>query len=151
MKKIMIKRIILLILIAIWMITVFSFSDQNAEKSSKTSSTVTKQVVEILNKGIPEEEKEKKVEEYQPIIRKIAHITLYTIGGILVFLYANTYKIALTKKVIYAIIFCVIYAITDEIHQSFVPRQRTTNNRCTNRYIRGIIRNRNSNRIFKYF
>ena len=136
MKKIMIERIILLILIAIWMITVYSFSSEDAEKSSKTSGTVTKQVVEILNKGITEEEKEKKVEEYQPVIRKIAHITLYTIGGILVFLYANTYKISIAKQIICAIIFCAIYAVTDEVHQSITPRQRPTDNRCINRHIR---------------
>ena len=149
MKKIMIERIILLILIAIWMITVYSFSNENAEESSKKSGTVTKQVVELLNKGIAEEEKEKKVEEYQPVIRKIAHITLYTIGGILTFIYANTYKISLTKKVMYAIIFCAIYATTDEIHQSLVPRKRPTSNRCFNRYIRSNTRYRNNVSKFK--
>ncbi len=122
MKKINLIRIILLVLIAIWMIIVFNFSDENAEKSSQTSGKITEQVVEVLNKNISAKEKAKKVEKYQPIIRKIAHITLYTIGGILTILYANTFKITLTKKVMYAIIFCVIYAITDEIHQKFSPR-----------------------------
>lgn len=122
MKKIMIIRIILLILIAIWMITVYCFSNEDAEKSSKTSGKVTEQVVEVLNKNIPEKEKAKKVEEYQPIIRKIAHFTLYTIGGILSYLYVNTFKISIAKRIICAIIFCAIYATTDEIHQSLVPR-----------------------------
>ena len=139
MKKIMIIRIILLILIAAWMIIVFKFSNEDAEKSSKTSKKVTEQVVEVLNKDLPEKEKTKKVKEYQPIIRKIAHFTLYTIGGILSYLYANTFKISIAKRIICAIIFCVIYALSDEIHQGLVPRKRTTNNRCINRYIRSNI------------
>lgn len=139
MKKIMIIRIILLILIAAWMIIVFKFSNENAEKSSKTSGKVTEQVVEVLNKDLPEREKEKKVKEYQPIIRKIAHFTLYTIGGILIYLYANTFKISIAKRIICAIIFCVIYALSDEIHQGLVPRTRSRNKRCINRYIRSNI------------
>lgn len=130
------KRAILLILIVIWMIIVFCFSNENAEKSSKTSGEVTKQVVEVLNKDLPEKEKEQKVKEYQPIIRKIAHVTLYTIGGVLFFLFVNTYKITLLKKVIYALILGMAYATTDEIHQSLVPRQRSTNTGCINRHIK---------------
>ena len=131
-----IKRIILLILIIIWMITVFCFSSEDSKKSGNTSGKVTEQVVEIMNKNIPKEEKLKKVKEYHPIVRKIAHVTLYTIGGILFFLFVNTYKISLLKKVIYAIIIGIAYATTDEFHQSLVPRKKSTIIRCVNRYCR---------------
>ena len=115
------KRIIYLSLILIWMITVFCFSNENAENSSNTSGKVVETIVEIFYKGISEEEKIEKVEILQPIVRKGAHLTIYTIGGILLFLFCNTYDLVLKKKILYAIMIGGIYAIIDEIHQGFIP------------------------------
>ncbi len=116
-----IKRIILLILTIIWIITVFSFSNEEASKSKITSGRIAAKIVELTNKGISKQEKIKKVKELQHIVRKTAHVTLYTIGGVLLFLFCNTYDIGLKKKIIYAIIVGGSYAAFDEIHQSFVP------------------------------
>ena len=116
-----VKRIIFLILIIVWLVVVFCFSNEEASKSRITSGKVIEKIVELTNHGISNQEKIKKVKEIHHIVRKIAHITLYTIGGILLFLFCNTYKIGLKNKVIYAIIIGGIYAATDEIHQSFVP------------------------------
>lgn len=33
----------------------------------------------------------------------------------------NQYKIQNKKKIIYSVLLCMLYAITDEIHQHFVP------------------------------
>jgi len=115
------KRIIYLILILIWMITVFCFSNENAENSSNTSGKVVETIIEIFYKGISEEEKIEKVEILQPIVRKGAHLTIYTIGGILLFLFCNTYNLVLKKKILCAIIIGGIYAITDEMHQGIIP------------------------------
>jgi len=115
------KKIILIILLIIWMITVFCFSNENAEKSGNTSGKVVETIIEIFYKGISEEEKIEKVEILQSIVRKGAHLTIYTIGGILLFLFCNTYNLVLKKKILYAIIIGGIYAITDEIHQGFIP------------------------------
>ena len=51
------------------------------------------------------------------IIRKIAHLTEYTILG---FLIENTIK-NYNKKTYISLIICLLYAITDELHQSLVP------------------------------
>ena len=109
------NRIILAILILVWMITVFCFSDENGQESSNTSGEIVEVIVETIQS---EKIKEDTVEV---IVRKGAHLTLYTIGGVLIFLFCNTYKIVCKKKIIYTIIIGGLYAITDEIHQGFIP------------------------------
>ena len=137
------KRIIFAILICIWMITVFYFSNENAEKSTATSERVAEKIVETFNKEITKKEKEEKVKNLQLPVRKMAHLTLYTVGGILLFLFCNTYNIVLKKKILYAIIIGGLYAVTDEIHQGLVPRKRTYVSRSFNRYSRIIFGNNN--------
>ena len=74
MKKL---RIIFIILILFWMGTVFYFSNQPTKKTQKTSSNVTKVIVKIF---YGETEKfEENVNKLDPIIRKLAHYTLYFI------------------------------------------------------------------------
>jgi len=51
------------------------------------------------------------------IVRKIAHLTEYFILGILISNMITCYN----KKTYVAIIICVLYAISDELHQSLVP------------------------------
>lgn len=109
------SRIVLAILIVIWMITVFCFSNDNSQKSSNKSEKIVEVISQICDNKIREKDK------LETIVRKSAHMLIYTIGGILFFLYFNTYDIVFKKKIIYSIIICVIYAITDEIHQGFVP------------------------------
>lgn len=70
-------RIILIILIIIWMVIIFRFSHQPGGKSQGTSSSVTKFIVKIL---YGESEKtEEKIRKLDPIIRKLAHYTVYLI------------------------------------------------------------------------
>ncbi|MDO4377224.1 MAG: VanZ family protein, partial [bacterium] len=53
------------------------------------------------------------------IIRKLAHFTEYLILGVLVI---NMFtKNNIPKSYLISIIFCVIYAISDEIHQFLIP------------------------------
>lgn len=109
------SRIILAILIVLWMITVFCFSNDNSQKSSSKSEKIVEVISQICDNKIMEKDK------LETIVRKSAHMIIYTVGGILFFLYCNTYDIRLNKKIIYSIIIGVLYAITDEIHQGFVP------------------------------
>ena len=55
-------------------------------------------------------------ELYSFIVRKAAHFMLYFILGILTFINFKSNK----ENMVYALIICVIYAFTDEIHQMFV-------------------------------
>ena len=114
------EKIIKIILIIIWMVIVFNFSNQGGTESSGTSSKVTKVVVNIVIKD-KEEPNQQTIEKIEKIVRKGAHYTIYTIGGFLIMSY--TYSLEKTKKqkILYSLLFGAFYASTDELHQYFVP------------------------------
>ena len=113
-------KIIKAILIVIWMIIIFNFSNQGGTKSSGTSSKVTKIIINVITKD-KEEPNKQTMEHIEKVVRKCAHYTIYTIGGFLIMNY--TYSLEKTKKQMKlgSLLFGVFYATTDELHQYFVP------------------------------
>ena len=117
------KRTIFLILIIINCITIFYFSNQVADVSSGSSGRVVNFLSQILPclRDMPEEEREKVCSEVlQPIVRKTAHFSIYTLLGFLTMNFALTYNGTKYSKSLCSWIFGTIYAITDEIHQLFI-------------------------------
>lgn len=117
------KKIIILILIMLWMIGVFMFSDQGSDQSTGTSGKTIGFIIDSLSitKNMNEIERQELIETLQPLVRKLAHFTIYTIGGILAYAFVNEYNTSNKKKFLYSVLFCFAYAITDELHQVFVP------------------------------
>lgn len=117
------NKIIYGILVVIWMITVFMFSHQQSEESSATSGNTIRFIINNIPivKNYTNEQKEQIIEIMQPIVRKLAHFTIYTIGGILIALFINEFNITDNKKIIFSCLSGCIYSISDEIHQLFVP------------------------------
>lgn len=116
-KKIIIK----LILVILWMSVIFIFSSQNGIDSSKLSQGITYKVVELFKgKNYPEDKKEECVEKLGLFIRKGAHFFVYFVLAILVYILLIEFKISTTKLILYTIIICMLYAITDELHQGFI-------------------------------
>lgn len=103
------KKIINTILTLIWMILIFTMSSFNATESSNQSNFIVDIISNIININ--------NIELLSLIIRKLAHFTEYFILGIFVYNAVNSYN----KKTYSAIIICILYAISDEIHQIFVP------------------------------
>ena len=121
MKKKIIKQI-LIIPVVIWMIVVFKFSSEPADISENTSLNVTRKIAQvIISKDATEEQKNEKIEALDSVIRKVAHFTLYAIGGFLGLLYVNIYEIDDKKKIGYSVLAGFVYSVSDEIHQIFVP------------------------------
>lgn len=118
----MIKKINL-ILIIIWMITVFSFSNQASTQSSGLSGKLTTKIVNILHitEGCTEEDEKIVISNIEYLIRKMAHYSIYALGGFLIYLEMALYKISFKSKVLFTQLLGSIYAVTDEIHQFFVP------------------------------
>ena len=116
------KKTIFAVLLVLWMGFIFSMSCENAEESSNTSGQTIKVVLSTVPEfeKQPEEVKKNIIEELQFIVRKSAHFIGYMILGILasglILQYEN-----INKKYPLAFLICVIYAISDEIHQLFVP------------------------------
>ena len=116
------KRIIFLILALICMITIFLFSNENGEESQKTSDKALSDIVIDTTMNIfPSADRNKVFLIVNFIVRKGAHFTLYTIIGLIIFGFVNTYELELKDKIKLTIMLGIIYAISDEIHQIFVP------------------------------
>lgn len=122
MKLNIIRVILIIALIAIF-VTIFGFSNQNAETSSGLSQKVTNFVVEIIPKikDMPEQQKEEVTNRVEKVVRKIAHYSIYTLVGILLMSLMSTYKLKELDRIATSLIIGMIYASTDEIHQVFVP------------------------------
>lgn len=103
------------------MCVIFSFSAQEATVSKKTSGKTLIKIASTLSKDfkkLPPKKKAEKVEPYQTAIRKVAHITEYAILGILAYIAFLQHR--KKKLVVSATTLCLLYAISDEIHQLFV-------------------------------
>ena len=84
-------------------------SSFDATESSNQSNFIVNIIINIFNIN--------NIELVSLIIRKLAHFTEYLILGILTYNLIKSYN----KKTYIAIIICILYAISDEIHQYFVP------------------------------
>ena len=103
------KNKISLLLVILWMVFIFVMSSFDATSSSNQSNFIVDIITSIINI--------KDTGLLSLIIRKLAHFTEYFILGILVINLITRYD----KKIIIAILLCIIYATSDEIHQIFVP------------------------------
>lgn len=116
-------RITTLILLVLTFISIFNFSNQDGQASSGVSRKVAKKIIDIYpyTKNLNEENKKQIVEKIQPIIRKGAHLSIYTLVGILMMSFISTYNIKLKYRFLISILVGLVYASSDEIHQSFIP------------------------------
>lgn len=113
------------VLVVLWQIVIFCFSAQNADMSSNLSGGLTQKILRFLFTSLSDAKILELSEQLSFAVRKSAHFIIYFILGILMCLaVSKSKKFAdkiLSVKVKYSFLFCVLYAITDEIHQFFVP------------------------------
>ena len=117
-------RITTAALLVLWMCVIFSFSAQNAEKSSDTSAGVIEKIVGAVYPGykqMTETEQKEKVDSLQHITRKTAHASIYAVLGALSLLTFISYKrLKKTARLGISAAVCFLYAASDEFHQLFV-------------------------------
>ena len=118
----MLKRIVSTILLIIWMLIIFMFSNDNgvtsAKKSDKFAGNVIDTVSDITKQKVTSKERNNLIKKTSFIVRKTAHFTLYFILGILIYVTLSSYSID-RRIVMYSILFAFTYSISDEIHQLF--------------------------------
>lgn len=118
-KRILITRTFPWVLVVLWMTLIFFFSHQPATKSSELSTGITEKIAEVIIRAVPES----KVNQVNLnfIIRKGAHFGVYMVLGILVangLIGCNRSKVS---TILLSLLICVLYAISDEVHQLFIP------------------------------
>ena len=111
-------------LIILWMIIIFLLSNQKAQDSKQLSNSfIAKTIIniyEMKHGEISEENKIEIKENYSFIVRKTAHFTIYLILGLLVSIVLIGKNLSINQIIIYGVLICMAYAVTDEIHQIFV-------------------------------
>lgn len=117
------KRIIYGILVIVWMVLVFVFSSQNGEESKRTSGYFSDKVVQIIASVKTDINVEDTEEIISFIIRKMAHFSIYFVGGILIFNFVNTFPLKLRNVMLLAFVLGCVYSISDEIHQLFISER----------------------------
>ncbi len=120
MKKIIISIILWALVISL-MGFIFSMSAEPAVESTETSGKTLRAIFNIIYRGFKDFDEAKQqyiIEQNQHFIRKTAHFSVYTLLGMLVSLAIaqHTNKFSLIS---YGT--GTLYAISDEIHQLYVP------------------------------
>lgn len=103
------------------MVVIFLFSAQNDTQSGDTSGMVVRWFFSLIYPGFesfPPERHLALLEVWHTIIRKCAHFTEYAVLATLV---ANALRICGKLQWYLPVIISAAYAVTDEIHQYFVP------------------------------
>ncbi len=126
--------------VVINMVIIFCFSAESKDESGERSTGVTTLVVSILYPDYNElgyYERLAVFEEAHGIVRKAAHFLEYTLlgfltAGLMLFLRRFLYrkKIAYWQSWIYPSAFCLLYAISDEVHQIFSKRGPSVRDVC---------------------
>ena len=104
-------------LLLVWIIVIFSFSNQNGEESSGISDKVGARIVNLvddlasMNWSI--EEKNAAIAKIAYPIRKMAHMFEYAILALLAYISFSNYVIS--------IIMVFANGAVDELHQLFIP------------------------------
>ena len=107
------------ILVILWMALIFFLSHQPAMESNQLSSGIIKRIYDIIKMIAPDIRLD--LESLNHIIRKLAHFGVYMILGFLLANGLRYNKKSRINAILLALLICILYAISDEIHQIFIP------------------------------
>ncbi len=118
------KKLVPVLLWVLWMAVIFAYSAKPAPESTIQSNRVGKMLCSVFVSGYREMPSEAQLKMAQGIdfyVRKSAHFLEYTLLGVLT-LFAVGQRVK-AKRWLFgsSFIWCVLYAIGDEVHQYYVP------------------------------
>ena len=115
------KKIVSYILLIVWMIFIFMLSHQTSEVSGGASGSLLYDTLSFIYGifGLNTANLYDLIEIIHEPIREIMHALEYFILGILAI--NALYQSGVNKNIVlYSILFCLIYSISDEVHQLFI-------------------------------
>lgn len=117
-------RIITAAAVVLWMGVIFMLSAQDHVASNKISGVIEDAVIDVTNDDLesktPYEQRIVRESVYS-FVRTSAHFLCFAVLGALSLTALLTYRINQLFKVIISLAFSVLYAVSDEVHQIFVP------------------------------
>ncbi len=125
----MAKKIILWIAVILWMGVIFAFSAQPAVESDELSMGLAQKIFQFINglNDIPvfawigTDNIIVALGVANHYVRKTAHFMIFAVLAVLVYNLIAAYGIKRSKVVLIAALVCLAYAVSDEIHQIYVP------------------------------
>ena len=125
MKNRTLQRAIGILLTVSVMLVIFLMSAQNASVSSNTSGSLIAFFAKIITpnfNSLSVEQQAQIISSYQFVVRKMAHFTIYLCLGLATSVFTLTLeKIKRFWRYSLSAFISLIYAISDEIHQLYVP------------------------------
>ncbi len=119
------KKYIAFTFLFLWLVIIFLFSCESATDSTKTSKSFTKQVILVVEKitkvDLGEVGKNKVIDKTFKMVRKLAHFFEYFVLAVLLMFVFKYYFEVNIKLVLIVCSLGLLYSITDEFHQLFVP------------------------------
>ncbi len=104
------------------MLIIYYFSNQNAQVSTNSSSSLIITIIKLLPDFLIKHDIEYFIIELSHIVRKMAHFSIYALlGASSCWMFDSL--ISRLKKInliVISLVFCLIYACSDEIHQIFI-------------------------------
>jgi VanZ family protein len=97
------------ITVVAWMLVIFIFSSQGHDVSSGQSNSIVQAIHTTVHLSVPE-----------MIVRKIAHIILYFVLGILLYRVVSIYTVHRYTILAVSALIAFVYAISDELHQLLI-------------------------------
>lgn len=120
----MLRKTTSIILLLLWMTVIFMFSSSGSVKSNNTSGKVISSAIsvkdKVTNNETKPETKKKIVKKINYSVRKSAHVFEYFVLGVLALNVFDAFNVK--RKVLFAIMLCILYASSDEFHQLFTGR-----------------------------
>lgn len=98
-----------------WMALIFYLSHQPAGVSSGISSSLARQLFDVVAPIVPVE-----FETIHTLLRKNAHFLAYFVLAILLVRALRKSGAGFTRAIIWAFVGSSLYAVTDEVHQLFI-------------------------------
>lgn len=104
------------------MACIFYLSSQSGTTSRAFSDKVMQQLRDYIQATtwLPLSIKEVYLSNPVVVTRKLAHFTIYMVLGLVSYLVFPV-KLSVKKRIALVISLCLLYAVTDELHQLFVP------------------------------
>ena len=101
------------------MAIIFKLSSQPAVQSSKLSTGITKINIKVIEEVKPNIKLN--IVKFDHMVRKNAHFFIYLVLGLFVINALRRSGVRGYRCVVFSLLICILYAISDELHQVFVP------------------------------